>query len=461
MGVWIVVELMKCFEDQAKGVHIVTAKKSKVKKESDIWGEGEKQEGMAALRQILDLNIAMLWSPPVVGSSFVDQIADCCYKLLERQETVKCKKTLESVLHVLAILIKRYNHSIGASLKIQQLLQQHEHAATAAAALVLLCVRDYDVKGLLSLLVREISQIDPCELARDTTATKNYTLFLVEVSGGSGGSGLMLPTLSSLVHHLDGDSYTMRNCVLTIMGDILSSTLENTDTRDTLLDRLEMHVHDQNAFVRSKAVQILTRLVEGRFVPVARQGAMIQRVVGAAQDKSSNVRKSAMAFLRACLQCNPFAEQLSSLDELKEKLQGEKEKLVSMQKELEGTTADNEENGDIKEEEKMEGVKEEGGEEEENAQENEALRRQAVVVRYLSDCVHFTEQLHAVIELVTQLLASKTTSDVLESIELLVSAREFGMKAAEAGIRKMLVLVFNNEQSIRDAVVSNQSELVI
>ena len=26
MGVWIVVELMKCFEEQAKGVHIVTAK---------------------------------------------------------------------------------------------------------------------------------------------------------------------------------------------------------------------------------------------------------------------------------------------------------------------------------------------------------------------------------------------------------------------------------------------------
>ena len=49
------------------------------------------------------------------------QIADCCYKLLERQETVKCKKTLESVLHVLAILIKRYNHSIGRTIKLNSL----------------------------------------------------------------------------------------------------------------------------------------------------------------------------------------------------------------------------------------------------------------------------------------------------------------------------------------------------
>ena len=49
----------------------------------------------------------------------------------------------------------------------------------------------------------------------------------------------------------------------------------------------------------------------------------------------------------------------------------------------------------------------------------EAVQKQDVIVQYLGDCILFTEQMHRVILLVSQLLASKSTSDILESIDFL------------------------------------------
>ena len=55
----------------------------------------------------------------------------------------------------------------------------------------------------------------------------------------------------------------------------------------------------------------------------------------------------------------------------------------------------------------------------ETAKKLEAMQKQDLIVQYLRDCVLFTEQMHRVIVLVSQLLASKSASDILESIDFL------------------------------------------
>ena len=62
-------------------------------------------------------------------------------------------------------------------------------------------------------------------------------------------------------------SYTMRNGVLGVIGEVISQVLNSSQidqqtkaTRDKLLDRLEQHLHDVNAFVRSKCLQIWLQL---------------------------------------------------------------------------------------------------------------------------------------------------------------------------------------------------------
>ena len=55
----------------------------------------------------------------------------------------------------------------------------------------------------------------------------------------------------------------------------------------------------------------------------------------------------------------------------------------------------------------------------ETAKKLEAVQKQDLIVQYLRDCVLFTEQMHRVIVLVSQLLASKSASDILESVDFL------------------------------------------
>ena len=62
--------------------------------------------------------------------------------------------------------------------------------------------------------------------------------------------------------------YLMRNCVLTMMSEIVLRELsaEGLDekqrgTRDQFLDMLEDHIHDVNAFTRSKCLQCWLKIV--------------------------------------------------------------------------------------------------------------------------------------------------------------------------------------------------------
>lgn len=66
-------------------------------------------------------------------------------------------------------------------------------------------------------------------------------------------------------------SYTMRNGVLGVIGEVISQVLNSSQidqqtkaTRDKLLDRLEQHLHDVNAFVRSRCLQIWLQLCNAK-----------------------------------------------------------------------------------------------------------------------------------------------------------------------------------------------------
>jgi condensin complex subunit 1 len=54
---------------------------------------------------------------------------------------------------------------------------------------------------------------------------------------------------------------------------------------------------------------------------------------------------------------------------------------------------------------------------------------------------------------ILQLLFSKVTSDVLEAVEFFVTAHHCGLAEAEAGIRRMLPLVWSKEGDVANAVV--------
>lgn len=111
-------------------------------------------------------------------------------------------------------------------------------------------------------------------------------------------------------------SYTMRTGVLSVFGEVIVQVLtdaisgESRVTRDTLLDKLQEHIHDVNAFVRSKSLQVWCQLCQAKSIPLPRHKEVLGLIIGRLKDKSSNVRKSALQTLTAFIAGNPFAARV-------------------------------------------------------------------------------------------------------------------------------------------------------
>ena len=115
-----------------------------------------------------------------------------------------------------------------------------------------------------------------------------------------------------------------------------------------------------------------------------------------------------------------------------------KEKLAEEQSRLRQLVGEGEEPGAV-------GEEEEGG--------KDALK-QAAVVSYFTDALQFVDAVQDCVPTATRLLGSKVMSDVLESLEFLCVAKQFGLRRASEGLRKAVVLVWSKDENIKKALIS-------
>ncbi|XP_071502768.1 condensin complex subunit 1-like [Diadema antillarum] len=348
MTTFILCQLTEAFETEACKPSTDTAAlkgrgraKKSVKAGEWDW-DSEKERSLQCLIQTLQLDIARLWDPPVVEEEFVNLVSGCCYKLLENPSITRNHSAREVITQVLGLLFKRYNHVLGGSLKMLQLLQHFEHLPSPLAQAVHTIATQCGVKSVVSEIMRELGSMDPNDLARDNSGTRSYAAYLVEMAQKV--PDLMLPCISLILCHLDGESYTMRNGILGVIGEIVVRVLtkEQLDKkaktdRDQLLDKLEDHIHDVNAFSRSRCLQVWLHLCNERAIPLTRQHSVMELAVGRLKDKSSMVRKAAVQLISTFLTSNPFAAKLSA-EELQLTLEKEQEKLKEMMPEQKDST---------------------------------------------------------------------------------------------------------------------------
>ncbi|XP_035829509.1 condensin complex subunit 1, partial [Aplysia californica] len=340
MSVYLLCQFLELFDSETiRPSALVTGKgRGKKTKQANTamnmdW-EYERQQGLQLLLSVVQLPIHKLWDPPLVEEEFVSLVSMCCYKLLENPALVKLKDSLDLLAHIIGDLVKRYNHGLGASLKIDQLLKHFEFLTTPLAQIVELMVQEHGCKSTVTDIVREIGSANSREAAKDSASAKAYAGFLVEL--GERMPAVVLPCVPLILCHLDGESYTLRNGVLGMMGSILTTYLckEELDeksrlTRDAFFEKLEDHIHDVNAFVRSKVLQIWLSIVTEQCLPLLQQESLMALVVGRLHDKSSIVRRHALQLLTALLKSNPFAAQLP-VEDLRSNYEKEKAQLKEM-----------------------------------------------------------------------------------------------------------------------------------
>uniref|UniRef100_A0A8C4S641 Condensin complex subunit 1 n=1 Tax=Erpetoichthys calabaricus TaxID=27687 RepID=A0A8C4S641_ERPCA len=341
MSCYLLSKLTEAFENETSRAGLITApskgnKKTKFRSVSGFDWDAEREQVLKVLVQLLQIDIRRLWNLSLVEEEFSSLITCCCYKLLENPflNQAKNKGTKETILHLLGVLIKKYNHLVGASVKVVQLLQHFEHLAPVFAQAVSLWVTEYSAKSIVGEVMREIGLKSHEDLAHEGSGTRAYATFLTELA--SAVPATMIPAISVLLEYLDGESYVMRMAVLEVMGEMVAQVLNgekledsSRDTRDQLLETLQEHIHDINSFVRSRVLQVYTNIVQKKALPLARFRDVLDLTIGRLADKSVNVCKNAIQLLAAFMANNPFTWKLSSAD-LREPLEKEICKLKEM-----------------------------------------------------------------------------------------------------------------------------------
>ncbi|XP_059692144.1 condensin complex subunit 1 [Gavia stellata] len=318
--------------------------KNRTKISGTLWEE-EREPLLRLLTQLLQLDLRQLWGGLVVEEEFVSLMTGSCYRILENPSIglQKYRATREAVTHLLAAALIHYDHMFSATLKITQMLQHFERVAPVFAQAVSLWATEYGLKSLVGELLREIGQKCPQDLARDASGIKGYATFITELAEQI--PALVLSNMSVLLRHLDGESYVMRNAILAAMAEVLVQVLNGDQleeaargTRDQFLNMLQAHVCDINSFVRSRVLQLFTRIVQCKALPLTQFQSVVSLTVGRLKDKSVVVVKNAIQLLAAFLSNNPFSCKLSCTD-LAKPLKKEVQKLQEMREHGRSTAA--------------------------------------------------------------------------------------------------------------------------
>uniref|UniRef100_A0A182SX51 Condensin complex subunit 1 N-terminal domain-containing protein n=1 Tax=Anopheles maculatus TaxID=74869 RepID=A0A182SX51_9DIPT len=271
--------------------------------------DNKRYQCIVQLYNLMQLPLEKLWEPPVCEESFVDVICDVCYRTLE-QSYVRTRNIADGVFRILGTAIKRYNHSLAFPVRIMQIIEHFETAIPPVAAGVLLLYEEFSIQTIYPVIIKEIIERLSVDSADSQTA-KFYSHFLVEL--GTLAPKLMIPHLSMLSEELlNLESFTLRNCVLQIMGEAIVSELtseelpdELKETRDEFLEDLLNHIMDISAHVRSKVLQVWLNLKEHNAVPLAWIHRVLNVAVERLEDKALVVRKQAIALIKAFLEHNP------------------------------------------------------------------------------------------------------------------------------------------------------------
>ncbi|NXD90563.1 CND1 protein, partial [Chaetorhynchus papuensis] len=337
MNCYLLTGLMNAFEMETCKNSCLEAdpgrknKKNQTKTSGSLWEE-EREPLLRLLTQLLQLDLRQLWGRLAVEEEFVSLMTGHCYRILENPSIglQRYRLTREAVTHLLAAALVHCDHMFSATLKITQMLQHFEHVAPVFAQAVSLWAKEYGLKSLVGELLREIGQKCPQDLAREASGVKGYATFISELAEQI--PALVLSNMSVLLPHLDGESYTMRNAILAAMAEVLVQVLEGDQleeaaraTRDKFLDVLQAHVCDVHSFVRSRVLQLFTRIA----LPLTRFQSVVSLAVGRLKDKSVIVVKNAIQLLAAFLSNNPFSSKLNWTD-LNGPLKKEVQKLQEM-----------------------------------------------------------------------------------------------------------------------------------
>eukprot|EP00127_Corallochytrium_limacisporum_P000685 Clim_evm4s23 gene=Clim_evmTU4s23 len=422
---------------------------------------------------LLTLPLRRLFGAGGVGDEFSNCIGKAVFRILERKENIRSMSSTgqnqkAKCLEILGVLIRDYGYTFHVGVIVTSTMLRQEHLAPIFAELMSNMVKLYNYPEAVTEILAKVGKMDGLEVHQDSEAGKSMRTFLVSVA-----EAVPETTRHAIVHllpHLDGPNHYMREAVLGILGHVISKVLihdhgENDEgakqNRDNFLDILYARIYDRNNYVRAFVLQVWMNLAQKRAIPIPHFKKLVARVLNRFQDTSGHVRKYAMQCLCELVRNNPFRDFFDLPQITKEK-----DEAQSLYKKMEATIGteifsadDDAEDKEPADEDalrdKLSQIQLQSGEgtESKESYNPEEILQMRFKAQYLADCEKFAIRITESAEILCKLLNSKTSSDVLEAMKVLVLLRHVGISAADRGIKTMLGLIWSKESGIREAVV--------
>ncbi len=464
---WLAVtEAEKAEIEQAKN-------RGRVKKEKNVTPEGWvaesslKDKTMVSILQLLDLELARFWSLTYPESEFCLLWTKIGAAMMENQANVKLAAVKSNVFMLFAKLVLKYDQHISIAHVITEQLHNHAHVAKPYAAMLEDMATKHDNSQFVGDVVREIGHADLAALSKDTNAAKNFAAFLVNLATMMPKT--VLQNISMFMPHMDAELYVIRNGMIDTMGQLVLHAFDNStgnagakedsqQTRNKLLECLQERFLDNNAFCRSRTMDVWASLIEARgIVPMDFVTEITNQTVRRLHDKGALVRKRALQLLTTLIKNNPFCPSLN-VSALKARLEKELPRYEAASAAVTASLlAPNKENDPAPLLPQGEGeavAPAPPARTEVPRDQIDAVKEWGLMLKTIA----FAETMDSATHVMCKLLGSKNKSDLQEVIKFFTTAKEHYLESADHGFRKMLVLLWNEEKGVKEAVVQSYKE---
>ncbi|KAA1474981.1 hypothetical protein DENSPDRAFT_908815 [Dentipellis sp. KUC8613] len=330
------------------------------------------------LSRVLRLKTNKVWTTTGERDTFIKCITRPAYHITENEQYMKSQPIKLSAYKVICLAVKHHGHAMAAQISIMQSLQYYEHLSEPMAECLTVLAKEFDHAQLGDEVLREIAR--KSFNAQDSKGPKAFSKFLVRYAELSPRS--VLKQISLLLTHLDSESYPMRIAIVEVLGSLIRELAQSdltTDTQQTqkqltgLYDLLLERTLDLNSYVRNKVFQVLARLCDLPVKFPKQRLEMTRKAVNALEDKSSGVRKYAVALLVRLTVTHPYGLMHGGLLGLSEWEKRYEEVVKELQKveDVVGKAVENEDGQDQSETEDEEGENDDEEDEKEGDEEEE------------------------------------------------------------------------------------------
>ncbi|EPQ26618.1 uncharacterized protein PFL1_05939 [Pseudozyma flocculosa PF-1] len=494
---------------------------------------------LALMSKALRVRSERMWTVTAARDSYVSGcIMRPALLLQENEGHLKVQAIKLGIFKVICQAVKAHGQAFSAQTSIMQSLQYYEHLAEPMAELLAVMRGEFDYERLGEDVLREVAGKNFG--AMDTKSPRSFGRFLVRMAELSPRS--VLKQIALLQKHLDSESYPMRNAMIETLG-LLIRELTTTDDAlttsssggtsssagaggndgtadeqrgsvearkkqiETFFNLLIERFLDLNSYVRSKLITVCAKLCDLPTKFPKQRTEMTDLVIRALEDKSSGVRKNAIALLTKLILTHPYGVMHGgelNLTEWQKRYDAVSKELEATEGSLElpGEQELEDEDGEEEEEEEDEDEDDEGADDTEAADDTmdideddaertpkpkaktqdkkkaaakegkkgrrsgvdlealaaaraqmepvdgEKIMKLRLTKRYYDDAVQFIVQLEGAMPVLSQLLVSTNKAEVLESMEFFRVAYEYRLAGAAAGIRKMVHLIWTKDNTL-------------